>query len=78
MKLNVKLRILEFIVAGLLLDLIENIVTVKFATHERITWQIVWVAFLVVIPFAVVTELIIDHPRFRERVANLYRKIFGE
>jgi hypothetical protein len=76
MKPNTKFRILEFIIAGLVLDLIENIVTVKFATHERITWNIVLVAFVVVIPFAIITEIVIDHPKFWERASRAWRKIF--
>ncbi len=76
MKLNTKFRILEFIIAGLLLDLIENIITVKVTTGEAITKEVVFVAFLVVIPFAIITELIIDHPKFWENVRNFYNKIF--
>ncbi len=76
MKHSTKFRILEFIIAGLLLDLIENIVTVKFATHEQITWKIVSVAFVVVIPFAVITEIVIDHPKFWERATAIWYKIF--
>ncbi len=76
MKPNLKFRILEFIIAGLLIDLVENMVTVKFATHEPITWQVVGVAFLVVIPFAIITELVIDHPKFWERTTAIWRKIF--
>ncbi len=76
MKLNTKFRILEFIIAGLILDLIENVITVKLTTGERITKEVVFVAFLVVIPFAIITEIIIDHPKFWENAHRIYRKIF--
>lgn len=61
------IRIIEFIIAGLIIDLVENIITLRL-TGEIITWRVVGIAFLVVVPFAILTELIIDHPDFWKRL----------
>ncbi|MDO8495369.1 MAG: hypothetical protein Q7S32_02475 [bacterium] len=71
MKINFKLRILEFIVAGLILDLIENIISIKLTTNAEITANVFWIALMVVIPFAIVTELIIDHPNFWHKILRI-------
>lgn len=68
MHFNTKIRILEFIVAGVLLDLIENAVVFKAASGRALALNEVGVAILVIIPFAVLTELVIDHPRFWHRL----------
>lgn len=74
MKLHFKLRILEFIVAGLILDLVENIISIKLTTGASITGKVFWIALTVVVPFAVVTELIIDHPSFWHKVLRIKKK----
>ena len=74
MKTNFKLRILEFIVAGLILDTVENIISIKLSTDAKITMDVVWVALMVVIPFSIVTEFIIDHPNFWHRVLRIKKK----
>lgn len=74
MKLNFKLRILEFIVAGLILDLVENIISIKLTTGADITLNVFWVALMVVVPFAIITEIIIDHPSFWHKVLRLKNK----
>lgn len=78
MQINTKLRIAEFIVAGLLVDTVENIISIKLSTGAAITKEIFITAFLVVIPFAVLTELVIDHPKFWERFLTLSRKLIGK
>jgi hypothetical protein len=68
MHFNTKIRILEFIVAGILFDLVENAVVFKAAAGRTLVWDELGIAVLVVIPFAVLSELIIDHPRFWHRL----------
>ena len=65
---NIWLRILEFIVAGVLLDLVENMIVFKVSAGRTLELAEVGVAVLVIIPFAVVSEFIIDHPRFWHRL----------
>lgn len=68
MHFNTKIRIFEFIIAGILLDLIENMVVFKTAVGRTLVWEEIGIAVLVIIPFAALTELIIDHPRFWHRL----------
>lgn len=68
MHFNTKIRILEFIVAGILLDLVENAIVMRVTTGESMALTEMGVAMLVIIPFAIVTELVIDHPRFWHRL----------
>ena len=70
-RLNTKIRILEFVVAGIILDLTENIISIKLTTQTELSLQVFIVALMVVIPFAIVTELIIDHPNFWNKVLSL-------
>ncbi|MGM5480070.1 MAG: hypothetical protein ACQESC_01280 [Nanobdellota archaeon] len=51
---------LEFLIFGLLMGLIEDLIAVKIASGEPITWNVVFVVALVAIPFAVIGELIVD------------------
>lgn len=68
MHFNVKVRILEFIIAGILVDLVENAVVLKVTTGQLLTLEQIGVAILVIIPFAILTEVVIDHPRFWHRL----------
>ncbi|MEX1063984.1 MAG: hypothetical protein WD898_01270 [Candidatus Paceibacterota bacterium] len=66
-----KFRILEFIIFGLIVSLIEDLIAIKFATEADITFDIVWITFLVVIPFAIVGELIVDSPGFWHKIFRI-------
>ena len=68
MHFNTKIRILEFIVAGIMLDLIENAIVFKAASGRALAFEEMGTAILVIIPFAILTELVIDHPRFWHRL----------
>lgn len=48
------------------IDLLENMLVIKFATKEAITWETVKIAFMVILPFAVLMELVFD-PIIRKR-----------
>ncbi|MBN2306668.1 hypothetical protein JXD20_01670 [Candidatus Peregrinibacteria bacterium] len=61
-KINVKrLEIfLEFLIFGVAMGLVEDLVALKLATGEPITWRVVWIVTLVAIPFAAIGELVVD------------------
>lgn len=71
MHINTKLRILEFVVAGILIDLAENFIVVKATTGRALVLKELGIAVLIIIPFAIVTEIIIDHPRFWHRLLRI-------
>ena len=64
MKKRILLRIvkrsLEYFIIGMTIDLFENMLVIKFATKEVITWQTVKIAFMVIFPFAIMMELVFD------------------
>lgn len=61
-----RLRILEFIIIGVLFGLIEDVIAVKAVSDVMIDKRVLLTILLVAIPFAIVSELIVDHPRFWE------------
>jgi len=60
------LRIIEFLIIGVLFGLIEDIIAVRAVSNVIIDAKVVLTVLLVAIPFAVISELIVDHPRFWE------------
>lgn len=53
--------IIEFAVFGIIVGVIEDLIAVKFATGEPITMKIVGIVVLITIPFAIISELIVDN-----------------
>jgi hypothetical protein len=72
MSKEVKKRIMshlaEFFVVGLVMGITEDILAIKFATNAKITIETFKVAFLVALPFAVISELLVDSKIIREMV----------
>ena len=51
---------LEFLIFGLVMGIVEDLIAVKVASGDPITWNVIWVVALVAIPFAIIGELIVD------------------
>lgn len=51
---------LEFLIFGVVMGVIEDIIAIKFATDELITFETIVIITLVAIPFAIIGELIVD------------------
>ncbi|MDO8561096.1 MAG: hypothetical protein Q7R91_02680 [bacterium] len=60
------LRVVEFLIVGVLFGLIEDILAVEAVAHIQITPRVILIILAVAVPFAVLSELIVDHPRFWE------------
>ena len=54
-------RLLEFIVIGIAMGIVEDVIAVSASTGEPITWNIILIVTLVAIPFGIVSELVVDH-----------------
>lgn len=65
-------RFLEFLVIGVMLGTVEDILAVKLATGEPITLEVVLIIIGVAIPFAAFSELVVDREDFR-----IYERLFG-
>ncbi len=68
-------RLLEFFTIGLVFGVTEDILAVLIATDADLSADIVVVVVLIAIPFAVLSELVVDHPKFLhfDRLSMLLR-----
>jgi high-affinity nickel permease len=69
-------RFLEFFVVGFLLGVGEDIAVIVLATDDPITSRTLLVAVVVALPFAVLSELIVDKPEVRNFLQKRYSKFF--
>jgi hypothetical protein len=67
------IRLIEFLVIGVLFGLIEDLIAVKTVSDVSINFRVVLTVLMVAIPFAIVSELIVDHPKFWEYI-NIFKK----
>ena len=63
-----KIRLLEFLVIGVVMGIGEDLLAVKLATDATIDWRIIWVVVAVAIPFAFVSEIVVDNPKFWQKL----------
>lgn len=61
---------LGFLIFGVLLGFIENLIVINLATGQTLTSQVILVSFFVVIPFAIIGELVIDKITFFPKTKN--------
>ena len=64
--------IFEFLLFGIVIGITEDLVAIKFATHEPITLRVIGIVVLVAIPFAILGEIIFDKIDF----AKIFKKLF--
>lgn len=57
-------RVLEFFIVGVVLGIVEDLLAVMLATDAEFSWNILWVVALVAVPFAIISELIVDKSEF--------------
>ena len=71
-------RILEFLVVGLVMGISEDLLAVWLTTGESITWSVFGMVFAIALPFAFLSEFVVDHPRFWQNALGLKVKQAGE
>ncbi len=57
----------EFLVFGIVMGIVEDMIAVTVVTGETITWRAVCIITLVAIPFAAIGELIVDRIEFTRK-----------
>jgi hypothetical protein len=57
-------RLLEFFVIGIVFGVTEDVLAVVIATDAEVTLEVIGVVVLIAIPFAILSELVVDHPQF--------------
>jgi len=70
MKLKTSFRAIEFIVFGIFSNLADNLLTLYFFGDQPFGLRVALLALIFVIPFAIIEELIVDHPTFWLRLCR--------
>jgi len=65
---------LEFLIFGVVVGVIEDLIAVKVATGTTITWRIFGIIVLIAIPFAIIGELLVDQLDF----VAIWKKLFSK
>lgn len=68
MKRSKKIRILEFLLIGVIMGVAEDLIAVSLSTGESISWRVIAIVVMVAIPFAFISEVVVDHPLFWEKL----------
>jgi hypothetical protein len=68
MKKEKLFRVLEFLIIGVVMGIAEDLLAVFLATDAKFSWKIVWVVVLVALPFAFISEIVVDHPKVQKKV----------
>lgn len=55
---------LEFLVFGIIIGIIEDVIAILITTDARITWHLVGIVLLIAIPFAFIGEILVDRIDF--------------
>jgi len=53
-------RLIEFFIIGVVAGVAEDLIAV-YATTGQFSLKILWIVIIVAIPFAIISELIVDH-----------------
>lgn len=67
-------HLIEFFVVGVLFGVTEDIIAIKFATDAKITWHVLKVTVIVAVPFAILSELLVDLKFFRRCLKRFFKK----
>jgi len=65
---------LEFLIFGIVVGVIEDVIAVAIATGEPITWKIVGIIIAVAIPFAYLGEVVADQVDFISLLEKCFSK----
>ncbi len=72
MKHKNKIRLIEFFIVGLLFGIVEDLIAITVATDGAFEWRYVGIAALVALPFAFISEIIVDHPQFWKGILPMH------
>ena len=70
MRLKTKFRILEFVIFGIFSNLADNLLTLYFFGNQPFGLRVALYALMIVVPFAALEELVVDHPSFWIRLCR--------
>lgn len=64
MKHKYKIRLIEFFIIGVIFGILEDLIAITIAAEGKFEWRYVGIAAVVAIPFAFISEIVVDHPNF--------------
>lgn len=67
-------RFLEFFLVGLALGVVEDLIAISLATEKVIDFRVFLIASFVALPFAVFSELIVDHDKFKVLMKRWFKR----
>jgi hypothetical protein len=73
-----RLRLLEFFFVGLALGIVEDLLAILLATDAAIDLKVIAVAAVVALPFAIISELVVDQrwfPAFVKRLLKIEQEV---
>lgn len=66
---------MEFLLIGVVMGLAEDLLAVVLATDAKLSWHIVAIVFFVALPFAFISEIVVDHPLFWTRWTAFFKRL---
>ena len=58
------IRIIEFLFIGVFVGMIEDLLAIIITTDAKIDPKMIFVVLLIALPFAFLSEIVVDHPKF--------------
>jgi len=77
-KRRIARRIIEFLIIGVGFGLTEDLLAVFLVTGEQITWRIFLIVLIVAIPFAIISEILVDSSEFKFLKKIFPKKVLKE
>lgn len=72
-KYRISTRLIEFFIVGLVMGITEDVIAIMIATDATLSFEIIIIATLVAIPFAFLSEIIVDHPDFWKKLTGTHK-----
>lgn len=67
-------RFLEFLIVGVIFGVIEDVVAITLATSHKIDLQVVMITLVAAVPFAIISEIVVDHDSFKAFLKRKFRR----
>lgn len=66
--------IFEFLIFGIVIGIVEDVIAVKLATGASLNWDILVIIVLIAIPFAFLGEVVADNIDFSKILKRIFEK----
>lgn len=66
--------VFELLVFGIIIGITEDVIAIKLATSEPITWKVIGIVVMIAIPFAILGEIVFDRIDFSKIFQRMFEK----